>query len=50
VKNFFLSICYDTPEFYSVGKTMRMSVQIGGFRRKIQMASTYGMYATDPWL
>jgi hypothetical protein len=28
-------------------KTMRISVQIGGFRRKIRMASTYGIYATD---
>jgi hypothetical protein len=29
---------------------MRISVQIGGFRRKTRMASTYGIYATDAWL
>jgi len=29
---------------------MRISVQIGGFRPKIRMASTYGIYATDTWL
>ena len=33
-----------------MGKTMRISVQIGGFRRKILMTATYGNYATDKWL
>jgi hypothetical protein len=33
-----------------MGKTMRISVQIGGFRRKIRIASTYGIYVTDTWL
>jgi hypothetical protein len=29
---------------------MKISVQIGGFRRKIRMASTYGIYVNDTWL
>jgi len=28
-------------------KTMRISAKTGGFRRKIRMTSTYGIYATD---
>jgi len=29
---------------------MRILAQIGSFRRKIRMASTYGSYAADTWL
>jgi hypothetical protein len=43
----FVFICYSIPEFCSVGKTMKISAQIGGSRCKIWMASTNGTYAND---
>lgn len=43
-------IYYSIPEFYSMGKTMSISVQIGRFRRKIRMASTYRINAFGTWL
>jgi hypothetical protein len=42
-----VSIYYNISEFCWKGKTIKIAVQIGGFRCKILMASTNGTYAND---